>query len=82
MPTGLLARLVQLGQRLQRCPALRLSLHGNASIGFSRAKIFAHVERHAPGHFAKDTVERDGLSRQHPARKSQIALRRCVGFLL
>lgn len=49
MANGLLARLVQLRQSLQRRPALGLSLQGNARICLSRSKILAqsHAARTA-----------------------------------
>ena len=69
----LLARLVQLRQCLQRCPAIALRLHRQPPISFGGFKILAHVDGGASGKFREHAIQRDCLRCEHPAGHGEIA---------
>ena len=57
MAHGLLARLVQLGQRLQSCPAVALSLERQPHVAFRCIHVLGHVHQRNAGILRKDAVE-------------------------
>lgn len=74
VPHRLLARLVQLRQRLQGRTAVALRLHGQPSVALGSIDIFAHVDRSPPRQFGKHGIERDSLRGKQPTGQSLVAL--------
>ena len=79
---GLLARLVELGQRLQCRPAVALSLQRQPPVALGSVQILAHVVGRSPRQFGKHAVQCDCLSRQHPTGHRQLPISSLVGFRL
>ena len=80
MPHGLLARLVQLGQRLQRGAAITLSLERQPPIAFGGIDVVTHVHGATARQFGKHRVQCDSLCCEHPAGHRQITRRGLVGL--
>ncbi|WP_374211764.1 hypothetical protein [Erythrobacter fulvus] len=73
---SLLARLVQLAQRLQCRSAIGLSLERQPHIAFAGIEILAHIYGGSARQFCEHRIERHCLRGQNVARKGLVALSR------